>query len=595
LVQLLREQEEGKTELLQSLYDVDYDHVPVTPQQFLEDPYYVGQSFKDLSSCWKQDFCEIFQPGSQITTVIITGSIGCGKTTFAKALLARKVYELTCLKKPAEFFGLLPDSSIVFGTFNITLTKADDILEGLQGVFLNSPYFKEKCPLQERPAFPLWFPSKRLQLVTGSLASHALGDNIFGFVLDEANFYKRTAKNEAPGEKTRAHQLFNEANNRIISRFMRAGRTPGLVVLISSRKFQSSFLDSKIHEAETVPAVRRRTKIIERSHWEIRDPREFSGEKFMVLKGTDRYPSRLLEEEEVIPEGGETVTVPAEYREQFELDVDLALRDLAGVSTVGSMLFFSNPASVTKCYNTTRSHPFSAPDICIPLGSGNKLRDFVDVRALCKVQASTWVPLVDPSTPRFIHFDLAYSEENLGIAMAHPYRKLNGQLAAFVDFMLRVRPPATGQLDLTSIPDFVLFLRSLGFRIPLVTFDQFQSRVLMQLLIQAGFKSELISVQLTHFNDLKSGFNQGTIDLYEYEPLESEMQTLLRDAAGDRPHHAQGERDDICDALASVVSQCFGLKGAPKQMSSAKRVHVNDPQKVRMVSLSGESEKLEMI
>ena len=572
---------------------MDYDTVPVSPLQFIEDPYYVGQSFKDLAPKWKQEFCEIFAPGSQITTVIVTGAIGCGKTTFAKALLARKTYELSCLKKPAEFFGLLPGSQIVFGTFNVTLTKADDILEGLQGVFLNSPYFKEHCPLQERPAFPLSFPKKGLSLITGSMASHALGDNIFGFVLDEANFYKKTAKNESPNEKTRAHQLFNEANTRITSRFMRSGKTPGLVVLISSRKFQSSFLDSKIEEARTNPTVGKRTKVIECAHWEIRDPSEFSGKKFTVLKGTDRYPSRILEDDEALPEGGEIIEVPVEYLEQFQLDPDLALRDLAGVSTVGSTLFYSDPSAIRKCVSTTRLHPFTAPTISIPLGSGNRLRDFLTIRDLCHVESSQWVPIVNPSTPRFIHFDLAYSEENMGICMGHPFRKPSGQLSAYLDFMLRVSPPATGQLDLTSIPDFVKFLRELGFRIPLVTFDQFQSRVLMQLLVQAGFKAELVSVQLNHFNDTKSGFSQGLVDMYDYEPFMDETSHLLRDQAGGRPHHSTGEFDDVNDAVSSVVSQCFGVKDAPKSMSTSKRVFVPRPNAPRLLHMSSVTERFE--
>lgn len=93
-------------EYLQQLYSVDYDRVPVTPRQFIEDDYYLGKSIKHLSDTWKNQLDIVFGPLSQINTLIITGAIGTGKSTFSAVCLTRKLYELSCLKDPASFYGL---------------------------------------------------------------------------------------------------------------------------------------------------------------------------------------------------------------------------------------------------------------------------------------------------------------------------------------------------------------------------------------------------------------------------------------------------------------------------------------------------------
>lgn len=76
LEQMLKQvRKTGDMSSLDALYAIDYDRVPVDPLQFVEDEYYLGTSQKGLAPRWKQEFCEIFAPDSQITTIITTGCI----------------------------------------------------------------------------------------------------------------------------------------------------------------------------------------------------------------------------------------------------------------------------------------------------------------------------------------------------------------------------------------------------------------------------------------------------------------------------------------------------------------------------------------
>jgi hypothetical protein len=584
----------GSYEYLEALYKVDYERIPVSPRQFLDDDQYLGKSVKHLSETWKREFDEIFAPLSLINTLIITGAIGTGKSTFSAVCLARKLYELSCLKDPAHFYGLLPRSKIVFGVFNITMDKADDVTDLVRMYVEASPYFNEHCPVRPRPREPMFFPTKNLEISTGSLGSHALGDNMLSFLMDEANFFKKVAAPDATAEKTRAHQLFNEAKSRLTSRFMKKGRTPGLAIITSSRKFQSSFLDTLVEKARAEKI--KTSHVIEVALWQTKNPKDFSGGSIEVLIGSEQYASRVLEPDEFVPEGAEVVKVPVEYKQQFEDDPDLALRDIAGVSTAGSAAYFPVKARIMQCVDRMRSHPFMRSEISTPLGADIKISELFKQRNLCRIEQSHWTPIYHPGIERHIHIDLAYSGECIGFSMAHAYNMQDGRFGCFVDFMLRIRPPVKGELELGAVVEFCKHLRHCGFKLKHITFDSFQSRMPIQLLVQAGFNCSLLSVDAIHYTQLKTCFNEKRINMYEYAPLIEECVALRKDPAGGRPHHPPEGLDDVTDSLAAVVSRCYNVNGATSKKGTVGKDQVSTgvPKSPLLVSFSSSHDQEEM-
>jgi hypothetical protein len=594
LEQIIRQvQKTNSLDILASLDAIDYDCQVVPARQFLEDEYYLGRSVKNLSESWKQVFEDVFAPQSTIGTLILTGAIGTGKSTFAATCFCRKLYELTCLKDPALFHGLLPKSKIIFGIYNITLDKADDVTLMIEQFIKDSQYFQEICPPRDRPRYPLYIAEKRLEISTGSLSTHALGDNVLGFILDECNFFKKVVTPDSATEKTRAHQLFNEARTRQVSRFMKAGKIPGLNILISSRKFQSSFLDEFIDNVKKDAELQKHIKVVEFALWQTKNPNDFSGESFDVLVGTERYPSRVLEFEEIIDEEDAVVVrVPIEYYEQFITDPDLALRDIAGVSTAGSSAFFPVKSRILDCVDSMRTHPFTRPVITIPLMSDQSIQEYFQERKLCHITNSMWVPLIHPNIERHIHIDLAVTEECIGMSMTHPYEMNDGRFGVYADFMLRIKPPTVGELELSSVIEFVKLLKNTyHFKIKKVTFDQWQSRMPIQLLLQAGFEAECLSVDLAHYTHLKTCINERRLNMYEYSPIITELEKLQKDPAGGRPFHKVGENDDVSDSLAATVSRCYNVESIRTKKGSLKKDKVTlDNQQVNPMIISVNSD-----
>jgi hypothetical protein len=133
-----------------------------------------------------------------------------------------------------------------------------------------------------------------------------------------------------------------------------------------------------------------------------------------------------------------------------------------------------------------------------------------------------------------------------------------------MDFMLRVRAPAGGEVDLSKIRAFILFLKRI-FPLAKVTFDQFQSSDSIQILkkrnIDAGHQS--VDRKEDAYLSLRSAHFDRRISMYEYEPyidevldLEREIKPGNRQNKVDHPKKAskggKGSKD-VSDAVAGVV------------------------------------------
>ena len=90
--------------------DNPYRWEPVTPLHFLTDPYYLGVNPKTgvgvcetLYPKLLEDFCMIHDKNSTIEEVILTGSIGYGKSFFMELSILWQVYFLSCFKNPQKY------------------------------------------------------------------------------------------------------------------------------------------------------------------------------------------------------------------------------------------------------------------------------------------------------------------------------------------------------------------------------------------------------------------------------------------------------------------------------------------------------------
>ena len=165
---------------------------PIVPiEEWLGNEYYCGQEVFNLYPFWKEHMIKIYNSPVMINEIILTGGLGTGKTTFANAVILRKIYELSCYMNVPALFNLLPTSLMLFAYFNLNLAQANLTGYGqLRNMIDSSKYFREQFPRNTRTNSAIEFTKANMMVRFASNEGHIIGTNLFGSILDEANFYK---------------------------------------------------------------------------------------------------------------------------------------------------------------------------------------------------------------------------------------------------------------------------------------------------------------------------------------------------------------------------------------------------------------------
>jgi hypothetical protein len=572
---------QAETTMHDLLWEVDYVRKPPTIEEFIEDDYYFGRAASFLHPRWKEDLWEVFAPGSPIFEWIMTGAIGIGKTTVADVGLGYKACVLSCLRDPSRYYGLLPDEKITFGIYSKTLTQAADAgFYKLRGYIDNSTYFREHFPRDTKKDSKIDFEpntGKKLVINQGSRSGHALGLDLFAFLMDEANFMDEKQDKDSGKTVGQAYELYNATYTRLQSRFGRPGGVlPGMVFLVSSRNAQTSFLEEHL-KTVTSGDHSQHTFVSDYALWETKPSHRYTFPGFRVEVGDRHAASRILDKGERVRKGARVVEIPLELRKMFDEDIDQALRDTAGVATFNVSPLIRDRSSVYDAVHEGMKHPFARQEVICDIADDVLIEEHLLVRQLTRVVSSKNVPRLNPKCPRFIHVDIGLTNDALGIAMGHvagtvrtERTNAEGLLSTVVnpyiimDFMLRVRAPAGGEVDLSKIRAFILFLKRI-FPLAKVTFDQFQSSDSIQILkkrnIDAGHQS--VDRKEDAYLSLRSAHFDRRISMYEYEPyidevldLEREIKPGNRQNKVDHPKKAskggKGSKD-VSDAVAGVV------------------------------------------
>jgi hypothetical protein len=562
--------EKGRSLTYENLFGQDFVTHPSSPKEFFTSEQLIGPSAKNLYPKWLDELCIVCNPKNEITEWIITGPIGGGKTTVAAHAIAYKLYYLSCLVNPQEYYGLMPGHNIVIGLYNIFKYKVRSTsYHILEEIVTRSPYFQKIFKRNPKHTTTLEFPNN-IGVMTGSNDLQILGENLFMLLLDEANFMKR---GNDP-EESQAYKVYAAAIRRMESRFLGPRRLrPWLLILVSSKKHESDFTAKRIQES----SGKKNVHVSDYPLWELKPPGTFSGKTFVVQIGDTLRPSRILKEKEELFPGLKNINIPIEFYEAFEANVDGGLNDIAGIASSSSQPLISHKETIGMCIDRTRKHPFWQIQIPSNFMEPDPLEDYLDITSLTRIANSRRVPKVNPHVARFIHVDIGLTGDALGICMGHPtgiktVTRLSSDgmpyksedTIVYIDFMLRIIP--NGEIDLAQVRILILFLRdSLGFPIQCVTYDGFQSRESIQLLKKCNIETELLSVDrgVEPYSILQRTILENRISFYDYPPFLKELTNLILDKEKGKVDHPKCNPDgskgskDVCDAVASVVYQCL--------------------------------------
>lgn len=191
-----------------------------------------------------------------VHTVIDIEGFGSGKSTKHALILAIQIFKLLIIENPQIHYGLAPGTGIAFIMMSRTERQARRVAFRKVLPIFNNRFFNTYFPPQvdfEKMTDSRKFPSqlefhKNIVIFpgTGSAAS-ALGYDIFGASIDEANYLEVTTESKkALGEGTydAAEQMYHEIFGRMFSRFADSSQSmPGIVCMFSNPRYKSDFLD----------------------------------------------------------------------------------------------------------------------------------------------------------------------------------------------------------------------------------------------------------------------------------------------------------------------------------------------------------------
>lgn len=540
-----------------------YRWIPVSFEEFVLSPYYLNKA--------REVYPEVLKSGKELNSgkyheAVLTGGIGSAKTTLAVLSLIYGVYVLSCMRSPHSFFGLDEAHEIITIVQSINKSTAKDVgFDRIYNTVAGSRYFSEVFPFDRSLKAKIVFPNRiEIKPVAGDVSA-TIGQNVFQALLDEVNFMqviRSSKKSVTGGEYDQAWALYNSISMRRKTRFIKGGKTYGMLCLVSSKRYPGQFTDIKVEQANGEIEKNGRTGIFvyDKRVWDIKPAGTYSDNPeswFWVFTGDDsRSPAILSSEKEVERFSEEDrknliVIVPIEYLDNFERNPLEAIRDIAGVSTVAKSPFIQNVERLAACFCKSHRSVFSVQSAVLGSGELELVKDVID-------KAGKY--------PRWCHIDLSKNGCSTGLVIGGVDRfvRVNRGLSSEIEILphividgaLEIKPPRFGEIDYEKIRNVLYSLRDMGLPIKWVTFDQYQSVDSQQILRSKGFicgEQSMDRLPVTPYKIAHAAIYDNRVLIPEHKLLFDELRGLEFDCKTGKVDHASTFSKDLADAAGAVI------------------------------------------
>ena len=418
-----------------------------------------------------------------------------------------------------------------------------------------------------------------IEVTYGSEASHALGKATAIVVFDECNFAQAGIKDVSKA-KERMKEKYDTLVARVTGTFVKHGEVYGRLYIISSKKSDSDFMEDYIHAQQS--AGNSHLYVFDKPQWEVWPKSKYSSDKmFKLALGGKKLKSFVIPDDQTDPasladiekQGYTLLDVPEDNKVRFLADIDVALRDIAGISIPGTMSFI-NQESLDNCIGT-RKNPFFTDVIQIGTKDNYKIEEFFHEE------------VIDPkykSMPMFIHLDLSLTTDRTGISgVVASGRKdiqsddntVMSQLMFTHVFTIAIEAPKGDKIAYSKITAFLCWLRRRGFNISRISRDQFQSEYMAQLLEEQDFDTDKISLDRTPDGYMagRSIILEQRVDMLDCHLLQDELIHLQRDSVTGKVDHPISSSKDASDSFIGAMWNAMlnnpGIPVQPKTLSSA--------------------------
>lgn len=552
-------------------------YTPISPHDFFTSMYYSGFSKDDIYPFWINEAIDFIEGG--YNELIITGSLGSGKTTVANLITMYKLYELFSYESVNDYLGIPRMQDIYNIYFSVSRFQAMRTGFGqFRSMVDSSKWFQEHFPRNPRIGAVLEFLKGKFSFFSGSSHKHAIGMTVWSFVLDEADFYKKNGGfDESYNSIT---EMYGELVDRRISRFKKFGKDFSFSILVSSASYQSSFVEKRIAASAEDPTI----KIISAVTYKIKPKGTYSVDKFLVFIGSEMVDPDLIKENSQLDalakqlkyefSSSDSLTVienymllpqemkplfelvPMDFKEAFDRDLHKSLMNHCGVFTARIGKLLKSRSILLDAYTNEVGHPFTKKSIEISTGDEVEIKDFFLPTLLEYVER-----------PHAIHIDQSISTDHTGISMVR-YDGMGKKGDLLVRqytqvFTLEVVPPAPPyKIKIAKTRNFIIFLsEKCNVNIVKVTADGYQSDDALQILADHGLDTGRQSIDKTDkpFLSWINALHDGGMRMYRLEALENEAFTLVHDRRKKKVLKAVGQSDDLTQSLVGALQNLVSM------------------------------------
>ena len=565
----------------------DNPHFEEKPASILE---FLGPGYLDIEkgvrAGIKQELVELFgkevNPNriALVREAIFTGAIGIGKTTLASIVIPYMCHWVLCLKRPYEFYELLPGSRIAFMQMSTSGDQAKDVVFGdIKARIDNCLWFKEKYPPDPAYKNSLRFEKDIWVLPGDSSETTFEGYNILGGILDEADSHKITET------KDYAEQGFDTIYSRIDSRF----EDRGFILIIGQMKSSAGFAQRKYNEYRT----KKGAHTLKLTIWESR-----GWDRYLKPDGSRDSFWYDVKRKQIIPQGAgqmiggqndNVLEIPNMYRGAFENNPEKALRDLAGIPPAAGDPFLSLTYKLDEARDRWQER---YDNLGSPVSESITRPVFAD-----------WF-VAKNNLKRVAHIDIGYAEtgDSAGIVVGHIAEVIeddDGDKKPYIviDCMYRVHAAPGNEIFIGDLRRVLYELRDdRKFNIKKVTMDGFQSTDTKQILRKRRFQTEIVSIDksMLPYEDLRDAIYENRIefppymtylrvgDLNTVEIAIKEISELEHDMKRHKIDHPALGSKDVADGLAGVVTELMGDRAYRRKVASmeAYRSRRDDEEKI---------------
>jgi len=522
----------------------EFEEKPVQLEEFVTSEDFLGlpplskyqyDAIKAMSQIYKkQTLINLYgeQVGTKIwnqtcNEVILQLGKGSGKDYMSTIAVSYMVYLLLCLKDPAKYFGKPPGDSIDILNIAINSEQAKNVFfKGFKTRLDKSPWFQGRyTPTAGSVTF-----DKGITCHSGHSERESFeGYNVLCVILDEISGFATESTSGSDQAKT-ASAIYEMYRASVDSRFPDFGK----VVLLSFPRYKNDYIQTRYESviADKTVEIKEHTFKLDETiddgvpsneftvEWEEDKINAYKFPKVFALRRPtwEINPTRSIDDFKI-----------AFYKNSID-----ALSRFACMPPDAVDAFFRSREKIETCFSGTN-------------GVDSTGRFF-----------ESFKPQEDKEY--YVHVDLAQKHDHCAVALAHVDKWVT--LSTFndhevinpfvvVDAVRWWTPTADKTVEFKDVKNYILELRSRGFRIKKVTFDRWNSFDIMNELKSLGMNSETLSVAKKHYEDMQMLVAEERIYGPRIDLLVDELLQLR--IIRDKVDHPRKGSKDLADAVCGAI------------------------------------------